>query len=114
MRSLKNPERFFFRQAVAGRFEDHWRLVTTRHGSAFKGKRGKTKSLQPDSFRANRIKHIDDFRALVEAYGNGSGESVKEIKSKTSEEFYMWLERKIKSAKKLEVESRKLKAKSKK
>jgi len=50
----------------------------------------------------------------VEGYCNGNESDVAQVKKKTAEEFYMWLERKVKQAKKLEVESKKLKAKGRK
>jgi hypothetical protein len=49
----------------------------------------------------------------VESYC-GSEADAAVVKRKTAEEFYMWLERKVKQAKKIEAESQKMKVRGRK
>ena len=45
----------------------------------------------------------------MEAYCEGSVAEAELVKTKTAEEFHFWLERKIKAAKRVEVELKKTK-----
>lgn len=48
---------------------------------------------------------------MVDHYCEGNESEAERVKTKTAEEFYFWLERKVKRAKKLEKEVEKMKSK---
>lgn len=64
-----------------------------------------------DSFRTNRINKLKEFDELLEVYCNGIESEIDKVKRKTDEEFHFWLEKKIKSARRMEAQAKKLKTK---
>lgn len=48
---------------------------------------------------------------MLEIYCNGVESEIERVKRKTDEEFHFWLEKKIKAAKRMEAQAKKLKAK---
>jgi hypothetical protein len=63
-------------------------------------------------FRANRVEKMRVFAELVDHYCDGNEAEAERVRTKTAEEFYMWIERKIKRAKKMMKEIGKVESKT--
>lgn len=62
-------------------------------------------------FRTNRINKLKELDHMLDVYCGGIESEVEQVKRKTDEEFYFWLDKKIKAAKKAQAEAQKKNAK---